>query len=347
MVFIETAIGEVLRTDMISRRKDLVTESTLGLKIDPMVKLTPAYKDYLWGGTKLRDRYGKQCDYDPVAESWELSAHPAGNSIISSGKHKGLSFSKYLDIVGKEVLGWKCTPLQSFPLLVKFIDAGQNLSVQVHPNDEFALENENEYGKNELWYVIDSEPGSCLYVGFNRDVSREEVERRVGNNTILDIMTFYPTKPGDVFFIPAGTVHAIGKGNLICEIQQSSNSTYRLYDYGRRDRFGNLREIHLEKALSVLNYKKYEPADFEVSQENGQKTIRCKYFETTILSVNGHDKIHIEDDSFRSIVCIDGVALLSIDKEEEKLNAGESVFVSATNKIMTITGKATLVITRV
>ena len=347
LVFIETAVGEVLHTDMLSRRKDLVTEASLGFRIDPIVKLSPAFKDYLWGGTKLRDVYEKQCDYDTIAESWELSAHPAGNSIVASGRHRGLSFSKYLDTVGKEVLGWKCAPLQSFPLLVKFIDAKQNLSVQVHPNDDFALEHENEYGKNELWYVIDSEPGSGLYVGFSRDVSREEVERRVADNTILDVLNFYPTKPGDVFFIPAGTVHAIGKGNLICEIQQSSNSTYRLYDYDRRDKFGNPRELHLRKALSVLNYSRYEPEDLEVTQIDGQKRIRCKYFETTVLSVNGENKISIGDDSFRSIVCIDGEAMLSTEGTEEKLNAGESLFAAAANTTLTITGKAALVITKV
>ena len=262
VLFIETAIGDILHgRDMRSESAPDVTEADLGLKPDPIIKLSPAFKDYLWGGTKLRDVYGKQCDFDTIAESWELSAHPAGNCVVASGKHKGLSFSKYLETVGKGVLGWKCAPLQSFPLLIKFIDAKQNLSVQVHPNDDYALENENEYGKNEMWYVIDAEPGAGLYVGFNQDVDRDEVERRVEDNTILDILNFYPTHPGDVFFIPSGTVHAIGAGNLICEIQQSSNSTYRLYDYGRLDKFGNPRELHLQKALDVLDYRKYEPVE--------------------------------------------------------------------------------------
>lgn len=281
VLLIETAIGDVLHGgDMKSEDKADVTEAELGLKPDPIIKLAPAFKDYLWGGTKLRDVFGKQCDFDTIAESWELSAHPAGNCMVASGRHKGLGFSKYLETVGKEVLGWKCAPLQSFPLLIKFIDAKRNLSVQVHPNDDYALENESEYGKNEMWYVIDSEPSAGLYVGFNRDVDRDEVERRVADNTILDILNFYPTKPGDVFFIPAGTVHAIGAGNLICEIQQSSNSTYRLYDYGRVDEFGNPRELHLKKALDVLDYGKYEPVELE--QEDG--VIRCKYFETAFTT---------------------------------------------------------------
>ena len=345
LVFIETAVGEVLVSDMHVKEGRTVTESDLGLRIDPLIKLTPAFKDYLWGGTKLRDIYGKECDFDTIAESWELSAHPDGNSVVASGKHKGFSLSKYLETVGKEVLGWKCSPLQAFPLLIKFIDAKQNLSVQVHPNDDYALENENEYGKNEMWYVIDSEPGAGLYVGFNRDVDREEVEKRVQDNRILEILNFYPTKPGDVFFIPAGTVHAIGKGNLICEIQQSSNSTYRLYDYGRVDKFGNPRELHLAKALDVLNYQKYEPVGFEIEHKDGRKLIRCKYFETSIL--DGEAQIPLEDDSFHAVVCIRGTGKISVGDKHQNIKAGDSVFIPASNNILEISGDASVIISKV
>lgn len=344
VLFIETAIGDVLHGgDMKSEDKADVTEAELGLKPDPIIKLSPAFKDYLWGGTKLRDVFGKQCDFDTIAESWELSAHPAGNCMVASGRHKGLSFSKYLEIVGKEVLGWKCSSLQSFPLLIKFIDAKQNLSVQVHPNDDYALENESEYGKNEMWYVIDAEPGEGLYIGFNRQVSREEVEQRVADNTILDILNFYPTKPGDVFFIPAGTVHAIGAGNLICEIQQSSNSTYRLYDYGRVDKFGNPRELHLKKALDVLDYGKYGLTNFEVEQEDG--VIRCKYFETTII--DKATKIRLDDDSFYAVTCIAGTGTLSIAGQNEKASAGDTFFIPAVDDLLNLEGIGSFAITRI
>ena len=342
VLFIETAIGDVLHGgDMKSDDKPDVTEAELGLKPDPIIKLAPAFKDYLWGGTKLRDVFGKRCDFDTIAESWELSAHPAGNCMVASGRHKGLSFSKYLETVGKEVLGWKCAPLQSFPLLIKFIDAKQNLSVQVHPNDDYALENESEYGKNEMWYVIDAEPDAGLYVGFNRQVSREEVEQRVADNTILHILNFYPTKPGDVFFIPAGTVHAIGAGNLICEIQQSSNSTYRLYDYGRVDKFGNPRELHLNKALDVLDYGKYEPVELE--QEDG--VIRCKYFETAF--VNGETRFQLEDDSFYAVTCISGKGTVELDERVMDISPGDTFFVPAVNGTLSIEGTPTITITRV
>lgn len=343
LILIETAIGDVLHGgDILSDSQGTITETDLGIQIDPLIKLSPVFMDYLWGGTKLRDIYGKNCDYDTVAESWELSAHPAGNSIVSSGRHKGLSFSRYLETVGKAVLGWKCAPLQAFPLLIKFIDAKQNLSVQVHPDDDYALANENEYGKNEMWYVIDSEPCAGLYVGFKEDVDREEVEERIANNTILDILNFYPTNAGDVFFIPSGTVHAVGKGNLICEIQQSSNSTYRLYDYGRLDKFGNPRELHLNKALDVLDYKKYVPTELE--ETDGK--IRCKYFEVQFIDVDKKTQIKLEDDSFHAVVCIDGSGQIGIGEMQE-IKAGETVFIPATNSILKIEGHMSIVLARI
>lgn len=349
VIFIETAIGEIQHSsDVVSDPTPDISESQLGIKVDPMVKLSPAFKDYLWGGTKLRDIYGKKCDFDIIAESWELSAHPDGQSTVISGKHKGLKFSEYINVVGKDVLGWKCKPLQSFPLLIKFIDAKGNLSVQVHPDDEYALEKENQYGKNEMWYVVGAEPGAGLYVGFNKDVSRHEVEQRIKDNTILEILNFYPTHPGDVFFIPAGTVHAIGEGNLICEIQQSSNCTYRLYDYDRRDKFGNPRELHLEKALDVLNFNKYEPVDFKVEKNSHGKTLsRCKYFESTVYEILGDEKIFLDDDRFYSIVCIKGNGTLNIDDLEMNIKAGETVFIPAQKNKLQVKGDLSLIFTHV
>ena len=346
VIFVETAVGEILHgDDTVSVPVNYINETQLGYKQEPMLKLTPVFKDYLWGGTKLRDIYRKPCDYDVIAESWELSAHEAGQSIVASGKHKGQKFGDYLEAVGKDVLGWKCSPLQSFPLLIKFIDAKGSLSLQVHPDDDYALEHENQYGKNEMWYVIDSEPGAGLYVGFNRDVSREEVSRRVRDNTIMEVLNFYPTKPGDVFFIPAGTVHAIGAGNLICEIQQSSNCTYRLYDYDRRDKFGNPRELHLEKALDVLNFKKYEPQSFgKETDGTGTVLVRCKYFESTLYEVSGEISVSLDIDRFHSVVCIKGSGQLRIGEFIMDIKAGESVFVPAQKESLVVSGKLSIVL---
>lgn len=345
-LILETAIGEILQvTDLVSQTVPDLAETQLGFDVEPMVKLRPAFKDYLWGGTKLRERYAKDCDFDVIAESWELSAHPDGPSIVASGRHSGMRFSKYLATVGKEVLGWKCDPLQSFPLLVKFIDAKDNLSVQVHPDDDYALERENQYGKNEMWYVVDAEPGAGLYVGFNRDVTREEVEQRVKNNTIMDVLNFYPTKPGDVFFIPAGTVHAIGAGNLICEIQQSSNCTYRLYDFDRRDKFGNPRQLHLEKALDVLSFEKYVQKDFQSGSDHTGRTLcRCKYFESVIYKIAGTEKIQLQKDRFNSIICVSGSGSLRVGDTCMSIAAGECFFIPASEKMLTITGSLSVIL---
>lgn len=348
-VFVETAVGEVMYgDDTISMPVSDLNETQLGYKHEPLVKLMPAFKDYLWGGTKLRNIYHKPCDYDIIAESWELSAHEAGQSIVASGKHKGQKFGDYLNAVGKDVLGWKCSPLQSFPLLIKFIDAKGNLSVQVHPGDDYALEHENQYGKNEMWYVIDSEPGAGLYVGFNRDVSRSEVEERVRNNTIMEVLNFYPTKPGDVFFIPAGTVHAIGEGNLICEIQQSSNCTYRLYDYDRRDKFGNPRELHLEKALDVMNLNKYEQHEIDREADGaGTVLVRCKYFESTLYEVSDEMSLLIDDDRFYSVICIKGEGKIQTGAFEMDIKSGESVFVPANKEKIKFSGNVRVIVSTI
>lgn len=308
------------------------------MSIDPIVKLSSAFKDYLWGGTKLRDIYHKPCDFDIIAESWELSAHPDGTSVIATGQYKGMLFTEYLEKIGLSALGTKYDANKEFPLLIKLIDAKQNLSVQVHPDDVYALQHENGYGKTEMWYVIDAEPGAGLYVGFNRDVSKEEVAQRIKDNTIMEVLDFHPTKPGDVFFIPAGTVHAIGAGNLICEIQQSSNSTYRLYDYDRRDKFGNPRELHLDKALDVLNYHKYEPIPFEGK-------VSCKYFNVSFVDVEGKQQITLTNDSFYSITCIKGSGTLTLG-ETMPINSGETVFIPATDSILNVEGNLSIVIAK-
>ena len=216
VVVIEVGIGDnISDTDLVKiYNKDNPQASANYVRLDksPIAKLEPAFKDNLWGGTKIRDVYGKKCDYDVIGESWELSAHPDGQSRIAEGRYKGMLFNEYLNIIGKEALGWKCQAQDRFPILIKFIDAKQALSIQIHPDDEYALENENEYGKNEMWYVVDSEPGSYLYCGLSRDASKEEILERINNNTITDILNKIEVKAGDVVMVKAGTIHAIGAG---------------------------------------------------------------------------------------------------------------------------------------
>ena len=359
VVVIEVGIGDnISDTDLVKiYNKDNPQASANYVRLDksPIAKLEPAFKDNLWGGTKIRDVYGKKCDYDVIGESWELSAHPDGQSRIAEGRYKGMLFNEYLNIIGKEALGWKCQAQDRFPILIKFIDAKQALSIQIHPDDEYALENENEYGKNEMWYVVDSEPGSYLYCGLSRDASKEEILERINNNTITDILNKIEVKAGDVVMVKAGTIHAIGAGVFICEIQQNSNCTYRMYDYDRRDKFGNPRELHVKKALDVVDNHKYikdNKTEVVIARNEHfteERLVQCKYFEVYKYDVNDEAKITVDEASFVSVLFINGSGTIETDDYEKTMEfkAGDSFFVSAGLRSIIIKGQATMVVTRV
>ena len=237
-------------------------------------KLYPECKDYIWGGTKLKTEYGKITTKTPCAESWELSFHKDGLTKLSNGK-------TLAECVSAKDLGENTKNFPFFPMLIKFIDAKQDLSVQVHPSDDYALKNENSFGKTEMWYIVEAEEGAGIYLGFNKDVTKEEYEKAIKENRLTELLNFYKVKAGDCYFIPSGTIHAIGKGCLICEIQQNSNLTYRVYDYGRKDKFGNERELHVDKALKVTSLNKFAPVEFFDCLG------KCKYFTVTKNNVNG------------------------------------------------------------
>lgn len=328
----------------------VVTDSKTVVE-EEIIKCEPAFKDNLWGGTKLRDIYGKKCDYDIIAESWELSAHEAGQCTVASGKHSGMLFSEYLELIGEDALGWKCQAFEKFPLLIKFIDARDVLSVQVHPDDNYALPNENEYGKNEMWYIMECEEGASIYFGLNQSISAEELKQRTLDNTIMEVLREVPVKKGDTFFVEAGTIHAIGSGILICEIQQNSNCTYRLYDYARRDKFGNLRELHLDKAVAVANTQRNEVEgnSYPVLSENGniiQQLCECKYFTSVRYDVKQYCKIAVDETSFSSVVILDGKGQIQVNKEKMDFGPADSFFVHAGKKEIEIFGHCSLILTR-
>ena len=212
-----------------------------------VLKLQAPTKDYLWGGNRLVDEFGKKSAGAVTAESWELSCYPGCESVIENGEYAGKTLTDYIIENGKKVLGKNCEKFENFPILIKFIDARKDLSLQVHPSDDYALKNEGQYGKTEMWYIIDAKDNAFLYYGFNREISKEEFCERIENNTLTEVLNAYPVSKGDVVFIEAGTIHAIGEGILLAEIQENSNVTYRVYDYGRRDKDGNLRELHIIK----------------------------------------------------------------------------------------------------
>ena len=256
--------------------------------------------------------------------------------MVADGKFEGMPFREYLQT---EESG------AEFPILVKLIDAAQALSVQVHPDDAYARVHERDHGKNELWIVLDSAPDAYLYVGFNRNVTKEEVRRRVEDGTIEAVLHKVLTHPGDMVYIPAGTVHAIGAGNLILEVQQSSNATYRLYDYQRRDASGTLRPLHLQKALDVMHGGQYE-AQAPAPAVQGERTAECPYFGVSVRAVDGQYTLPMTDGRFASVVCVRGEGILRRGGRETVLHQGDSLYLPAGGEPAEINGTLTIAVTR-
>lgn len=315
-----------------------------------ILKLSPAFKDYLWGGTRLRDDFQKDCDFDKIAESWELSCHKDGPSTIVNGDDKGLTLEEYIEKHGKAVLGSDCDKFENFPILIKLIDAKDNLSVQVHPDNEYALRVEGEYGKTEMWYIVDCDEGAELLYGFKHDISKDEFAERIANNTLLEVTNNVPVHKGDVFFIEAGTLHAIGKGILIAEIQQNSNTTYRIYDYGRVGKDGKPRELHVEKAKDVTNLcpaKTYPETPVEQKDGYTSKLLSsCDYFTTYALDVDSKAVLNADETSFNSILILEGEGKV-IGNETVEFKKGDSIFITAGTGEFTVDGKCKAILTKV
>lgn len=306
------------------------------------VKLIPACKDYIWGGTRLKTEYGKGSNLEKVAESWELSAHKDGESTVIGGAFDGLTFTQYIS-KNSGCIGKNAEKFEFFPILIKLIDASDNLSVQVHPSDEYALKNEGEYGKTEMWYVVDCEKDAFLYYGFSKPIAKDEFKKRIENNTLLEVLNKVKIKKGDVFFIEAGTIHAIGKGAFICEVQQNSNKTYRVYDYDRRDKDGNARELHIDKALDVTNLT--PPKTYKT--ENDKVLAKCKYFTAEKFICTESSEINLNKDSFRSVIVLSGEAKLKLGDTELDIQKGDSIFIPAQDGIAKISGKCEMIVTYV
>ena len=291
-------------------------------------------KDYLWGGRRLIDEFGFETDSEKAAEAWMLSCHKDGNSIVRNGEYAGETLQHVLEIWGKDALGKKSADFTYFPILIKLIDAKDRLSVQVHPDDEYALANESEYGKTEMWYVVDCDEDSKLIYGFNQNISKGEFMERVTNNNLSAVCNYVPVKKGDVFFIEAGTMHAIGKGILIAEVQQNSNTTYRVSDYGRLGADGKPRQLHIKQAVEVTKTERPTSAYGDIGDVTlypfGQvrELASCQYFSTSIISLNGNVGIY-DDESFVSLLILDGEVSVSYTGGMMKLKKGDSLFLPA------------------
>ena len=287
-----------------------------------LLKLSPSYKDYIWGGHRLVEEYHKKYDGDILAESWELSCHPDGPSYLAEGPEKGLTLTEYIQAHGRDVLGTNCKRFADFPILIKFIDARGNLSIQVHPDNAYAREHENQFGKTEMWYIMDAAPGAFLYYGFDHTISREEMEQRIRENTLLEVLHKEPVEKGDVLFIPSGTIHAICENIVIAEIQQSSNVTYRLYDYGRLGADGKPRPLHVERSLAVL-----KPGPVEQDWDFGGHLGQHKNFTVDLLQ---NEAVGCCDgESFAGLLVTAGEGELLCGGETKPVRAGECVFLPA------------------
>ncbi|MCD7957080.1 MAG: class I mannose-6-phosphate isomerase [Lachnospiraceae bacterium] len=309
-------------------------------------KLRPACKEYLWGGQRLKMEYGKVTNAVILAESWELSCHPDGPSVIRNGSYAGKTLAEYIEAEGWEVLGTHCGRFRDFPILIKFIDANQNLSIQVHPDNQYALKNEGQYGKTEMWYVVDAGKDAFLYYGFKEEITKEEFAERIEKDTLPDVLNAVPVRKGDVLFIEPGTIHAIGQNILIAEIQQNSNVTYRVYDYGRVGKDGKKRDLHIEKALAVTNRVPLKKGD-----NSYPHVADCDYFTVDKLNLDGSRMKRMEGtvtgESFLSILILDGDGVITCGNDALLYQKGDSLFLPAGSGEYRIEGSCDALLTSI
>ena len=293
-----------------------------------MFKLAPACKDNIWGGTRLHTLYGKPMPGERLAECWEVSCHCDGPSTIASGKESGRSFAEY----------WRESHEEDFPLLIKLIDAAEPLSVQVHPDDAYARHH-GDMGKTEMWLILSAEPGAFLYYGFERAITREEFARRIEDNTLTEVLHKAEVHPGDVFYIPAGTIHAIGAGILLAEVQQSSNLTYRVFDYGRG------RQLHIADALEVTKLSPAESQTEPNPAENPRTLCHCDYFTVREMNVSGEANIVPPEHSFLALMLTEGEAQLQCGSDTLHCKAGDSIFLPEGSEVCEVRGNCRILIT--
>lgn len=312
--------------------------------------LRPSGKDYLWGGRRLNDEFEKGIDLSPLAETWECSTHPDGPSYVIGGVFDGQTLEAVLK-QHPEYLGERHKGENELPILIKFIDAKKDLSVQVHPTDEYAKEHENgQLGKTEMWYVLDASKNAKLIYGLNKTCTKEEIRIAIEQGTLVNYLQQVPVKKDDVFFIKAGTIHAIGAGALVAEIQENSNLTYRLYDYDRVAKDGKKRDLHVDKALAVANLSSSaEPRQpiriLKYRQGVASELLtRCRYFEVYRMLVNTErrQKVHYRADelAFRVLLCVNGCGMISYEGGSITFYKGDCVFVPADSEVLSIHGQA-------
>jgi mannose-6-phosphate isomerase len=301
------------------------------MKFYPL-QFQPILKERIWGGTKLKTLLNRPITSSITGESWELSTVDGDVSVISNGDLAGKLLTDVINQFPNEILGSHVFANfgNQFPLLFKYLDAREDLSIQVHPNDQLAKERHNSFGKTEMWYVMQADKNSNLIVGFKKDSNAEEYVKNLNNNTLLSILDMVPVAVGDVFFLETGTVHAIGAGLVIAEIQQTSDITYRLYDFDRVDAHGNTRELHVDLALDAINYKKIEAQKYYQKQENTPNAmVDCNYFTTNYIPLSGTMKFDKDGTSFHVYMCTEGAFSMEQDGVEHQYKKGDTILLPA------------------
>lgn len=298
----------------------------------------PILKERIWGGNKLAKLFGKKSNNENIGESWEISDVEGDVSMVSSGKLKGKSLKELIQTYKGHLLGENVYKAfgDCFPILIKYIDAKTPLSIQVHPNDELAQERHNSFGKSEMWYIMQADKDSELIVGFNQEVDKEKYLSSLSNGKILDVLNSEKIAKGDTYYIPTGRVHAIGAGVLLAEIQQTSDVTYRIYDYNRVDKHtGEERELHTDLSLDAIDYNLYSKykISYECKQNESTKMVYSNYFKTNIIEVNGRIKMdYSELDSFVIYLCVEGHVDVNNNGTSYLLNLGETILLPAVIK---------------
>ena len=313
----------------------------------PLYPLTfePIFKDRIWGGTKLKDYLNKPITSEITGESWELSTVPESISVVNNGELKGKNLNEVIDLYPIEILGKEVFNQfgKQFPLLFKYLDAKEDLSIQLHPNDELAKARHNSFGKTEMWYVMQADENARLIVGFKENSSKEAYLQKLESNDILSLLNEIPVKKGDVFLLETGTIHAIGAGIVIAEIQQTSDITYRIYDWDRVDANGNKRELHTELAVDAINYKTTAAKkEYSASENKSTSLVDCPYFKTNIIPLNGEILIDKNDDSFMVLMCTDGSFELHLNDDKYTYQTGDTVLIPAVLTSFLLKGKATI-----
>jgi mannose-6-phosphate isomerase len=309
------------------------------------LQFEPIFKERIWGGTKLKSVLNKNITSDITGESWELSTVPGDVSIISNGFLKGKSLTDIVDEFPEEILGKSVYSKfgKQFPLLFKYLDARDDLSIQVHPNDLLAKKRHNSFGKTEMWYVLQADNNAELIIGFKEDSNAKDYLEHLKNNTLNDILKTEKVQKGDVYFLETGIIHAIGAGNLIAEIQQTSDITYRIYDFDRKDAMGNKRELHTELALEAINYNKSNAKkEYSALTNTPNEIVNCPYFTTNFLPISGEISVEKEGSSFTVYMCTEGAFEIQQQEQVFQFKKGDTLLIPAFFNQYKIRGNASL-----